>query len=83
MNITNEVLEGYLNCKTKGHLKLAGESAHVDYEAMTSAAKAASENGNRQPWSPASVEKTPAVDCSHRATLKQRKVLLADALARG
>ena len=26
MKITKEVLEGYLNCKLKGHLKLAGES---------------------------------------------------------
>jgi hypothetical protein len=25
MKITNEILEGYLNCKTKGHLKLASE----------------------------------------------------------
>ena len=24
--ITNEVLEAYLDCKTKGHLKLAGEA---------------------------------------------------------
>ena len=36
MKITNEILEGYLNCKTKGHLKLAGESGtKSDYEAMT------------------------------------------------
>jgi hypothetical protein len=26
MKITNEVLEGFLNCKTKGHLKLARET---------------------------------------------------------
>ena len=43
MKITNEILEGYLNCKTKGHLKLAGEGgAKSDHEAMTTAAKAAS-----------------------------------------
>ncbi len=36
MKITNEILEGYLNCKTKGHLKLAGETGtKSDYEAMT------------------------------------------------
>jgi hypothetical protein len=29
MKITNEVLEGYLNCNTKGHLKLAGEGGVV------------------------------------------------------
>ena len=43
MKITNEVLEGYLNCKFKGHLKLAGEvGTKSDYEAMTTAARAAS-----------------------------------------
>jgi predicted RecB family nuclease len=39
MKITHEILESYLNCKTKGHLKLAGESGtKSDYEAMTTAA---------------------------------------------
>jgi hypothetical protein len=39
MKITNEVLEGYLNCKTKGHLKLAGKGGVVsDYETMMVAA---------------------------------------------
>jgi predicted RecB family nuclease len=43
MKITNEVIEGYLNCKTKGQLKLAGESGTLsDYEAMTSQARRAS-----------------------------------------
>src|SRR5262245_1976916 len=43
MKITNEVLEGHLNCEFKGHLKLAGEVGTTsDYEAMTSAARAAS-----------------------------------------
>lgn len=43
MKITNEVMEGYLNCKTKGRLKLAGESGTLsDYEAMTSQARRAS-----------------------------------------
>jgi predicted RecB family nuclease len=38
MKITNEILEGYLNCKTKGHLKLASEfGTKSDYEAMTMA----------------------------------------------
>src|SRR5262245_37134565 len=38
MKITNEILEGYLNCKTKGHLKLASEvGTRSDYEAMTMA----------------------------------------------
>jgi predicted RecB family nuclease len=43
MKITNEALETYLECKTKGHLKLAGESGpRSDYEAMTTAASQAS-----------------------------------------
>jgi len=40
MKITNEVLDSYLSCKTKAHLKLAGENGVVsDYEAMATAAK--------------------------------------------
>jgi predicted RecB family nuclease len=43
MKITNEVLEAHLNCKFKGHLKLAGEvGTRPDYEAMTTAVRAAS-----------------------------------------
>jgi predicted RecB family nuclease len=43
MKITNEILEGQLSCKFKGHLKLAGEvGTRSDYEAMTAAAGAAS-----------------------------------------
>ena len=43
MKITNEVLEAQLNCRFKGHLKLAGEvGTRSDYEAMTTAARAAS-----------------------------------------
>jgi predicted RecB family nuclease len=43
MKITKEVLEAHLNCKFKGHLKLAGEAGtRSDYEAMTTAAGAAS-----------------------------------------
>src|SRR4051812_7705888 len=43
MKITNEVVEGQLNCKFKGHLKLAGEvGTRSDYEAMTMAARASS-----------------------------------------
>ena len=62
MKITNEVLEGYLNCKTKGHLKLAGETGtKSDYEAMTDGGEA----GRRGSWpspgsSPASARATPA-----------------------
>jgi predicted RecB family nuclease len=42
--ITRDVLESYLNCKYKGHLRLTGESGTPsDYEAMTAAARAASQ----------------------------------------
>jgi predicted RecB family nuclease len=41
--ITRDIIESYLNCKYKGHLKLTGESGAVpDYEAMTAAAGASS-----------------------------------------
>ena len=41
--ITRDIIESYLNCKTKGHLKLVGESGtKSDYEAMTEAASRAS-----------------------------------------
>src|SRR5215217_3181106 len=43
MKITKEILEAHINCKTKGHLKLSGQSGtRSDYEAMTEAAKASS-----------------------------------------
>jgi predicted RecB family nuclease len=43
MKITNEFLEAYLTCKTKGHLKLVGETGtKSDYEVMTEAASRAS-----------------------------------------
>ena len=33
--ITRQILEAYLNCKTKAHLKLAGQQGNVsDYEAL-------------------------------------------------
>ena len=33
--ITRQILEAYLNCKTKAHLKLAGQHGVVsDYEAL-------------------------------------------------
>jgi hypothetical protein len=41
--ITWDIIESYLNCKYKGHLKLTGESRTIsDYEAMTTAARASS-----------------------------------------
>src|SRR5207248_3246244 len=43
MKITNEILEGYLNCKTKGYLKLVGEvGTKSDYVTMTEATRRAS-----------------------------------------
>ena len=35
MKITRDVLESYLHCKTKAHLKLAGQQGNIsDYEAL-------------------------------------------------
>jgi predicted RecB family nuclease len=43
MKITNDIVEGYLCCKTRGHLRLAGVGGtRHDYEAMTTAAGQAS-----------------------------------------
>jgi predicted RecB family nuclease len=81
MKITNEVLEGYLNCKTKGHLKLKGEAGiRSDYEAMTTAAKVAS----RESALANLVTRFGKGDASRRiastlATLQKGVPLLADA----
>jgi predicted RecB family nuclease len=41
--ITRDIIESYLNCKYKGHLKLAGESGtQSDYETMTTAVRTSS-----------------------------------------
>ena len=81
MKITNEILEAYLNCKTKGHLKLAGESGtKSDYEAMTEAASRAS----REAALARLVARFGEGDACRgtavtAATLKQGAPLLADA----
>jgi hypothetical protein len=80
MKITNEVLEGYLNCKTKGHLKLKGEGGiKSDYEAMTTVAKEAS----RESALANLVIRFGNEDCRGiavtAATLKQGAQLLVDA----
>src|SRR5262249_23382189 len=42
--ITRDIIESYLNCKYKGHLKLTGASGTPsDYEAMTTATRASSQ----------------------------------------
>ena len=80
MKITNEVLEAYLHCKTKGRLKLAGESGTPsDYGAMTAATRAASRKEAvarlvaRFPDARRGVPVTAA-------TLEERAPLLADAI---
>jgi predicted RecB family nuclease len=79
MKITNEVLEAYLNCNTKGRLKLAGAAGVVsDYEAITAEARRAS----RQAALAKLVARFPGA-CRGGAitaeTLKAGKPLLADA----
>jgi predicted RecB family nuclease len=81
MKITNEVLEAHLNCKFKGHLKLAGEAGtRSDYEAMTAAAKVAS---REQAIAKLLARSGEGADCGGAAvtvaTLRSGQPLLADA----
>jgi predicted RecB family nuclease len=79
--ITREIIESYLNCKYKGHLKLAGErGTQSDYETMTAAARQAS----REEALAKLVVRFGEDDACREmavtaATLKQGKTLLADA----
>jgi predicted RecB family nuclease len=79
--ITRDIIESYLNCKYKGHLKLAGEcGTHSDYETMTTTARQAS----RAEAVAKLVVRFGACDACREmavtaATLKQGKPLLADA----
>ena len=80
MKITNEVLDGYLNCKTKGHLKLAGEhGTSSDLEEMPTAAS----RGSREAALAKLLLHFGQGDTSRRIviaaeTLKQGAPLLAD-----
>jgi predicted RecB family nuclease len=80
MKITNEVLEAYLNCKTKGRLKLAGEcGTPSDYEALAAAARRAS----REEAVAKLVARSPATSRGvsvTTATLRTGAPLLADAI---
>jgi predicted RecB family nuclease len=79
--ITRDIIESYLNCKYKGHLKLTGESGtHSDYEAMTTAARRAS----REEAVARLVARFDEGDACREmavtaAMLKEGKTLLADA----
>ena len=46
--ITREVLEAYLHCKTKAHLKLVGQGNgdQSDYESLMAAARRGGEEGS-------------------------------------
>src|SRR3954470_11165130 len=81
MKITNEILEAYLNCRTKGYLKLVGETAtKSDYEEMTAAASRASRElslaGIVARYGEGNAFRGTAITA---ATLKQGAPLLADA----
>src|SRR5260370_3303781 len=81
MTITNDVIESYLNCKVKGHLKLAGECGiKSDYEAMTTAARQASREkavvNLAARFGEGDANRGLAIT---GATLKQGKTLLVDA----
>jgi predicted RecB family nuclease len=82
MEITEEILEAYLNCKTKGHLKLVGETGtKSDYEAMTEVARRASRElsiaGIVARYGEGNAYRETAVTA---AMLKQGAPLLADAV---
>lgn len=80
MNITNEILEGYLNCKTKGQMRLDGETGtKSDYEVMTEAASRASRESSLAKlvarYGEGNAYRGTAITA---ATLKQGAPLLAD-----
>jgi predicted RecB family nuclease len=82
MRITNEILEAFLNCKTKGHLKLIGETGtKSDYETMTEAASRASRElslaGIVARYGEGNTYRGTAITA---AGLKQGASLLADAI---
>jgi predicted RecB family nuclease len=79
--ITRDIIESYLNCKYKGHLKLTGESGtHSDYEAMTTAARrAAREDAIARLAARFDEGDTCREMAVTAATLKQGKTLLVDA----
>jgi predicted RecB family nuclease len=79
--ITRDIIESYLNCKYKGHLKLAGESgARSDYEEMTAAARRVSrEKAIAQLVARFGESKSCRGGSVTLARLKQGTPLLADA----
>jgi len=79
--ITRDIIESYLNCKYKGHLKLAGESGtHSDYETMSTAAR---ETAREEAIAKLAARFGEGDACRETAvtaaTLKQGKTLLVDA----
>ena len=79
--ISRHVIESYLNCKYKGHLKLVGESGtQSDYTTMTTAARQAS---REEAVAKLVVQFGECDACREMAvtaaTLKQGKALLANA----
>src|SRR5262249_36458793 len=81
MKITQEVLEAHLNCKFKGHLKLVGVvGTRSDYEAMTTATRAASREQAMAKLVARSGEEATCVGTTVTvATLRSGPPLLADA----
>jgi len=78
--ITSDIIQSYLICKYKGHLKLNGEcETKSDYEAMTTAASQASrEEALAQLVARFGEGDTCRATAITTATLKQRKALLID-----
>jgi predicted RecB family nuclease len=78
--ITRDIIESYLNCKYKGHLKLSGESGKIsDYEALTTAARSLSrKQAVGRLIAGFSAEDACRGTTLTGATLKQGKPLLVD-----
>ena len=81
MRITMEIIEAYLNCKTKGFLKLIRETGtKSDYDVMTDAASRASREGCLAKliaiYGDGIANREAAVS---KATLERGAMLLADA----
>jgi hypothetical protein len=76
MKITKEIVEAHLNCKTKAHLKLAGETGtKSDYEVMSFASK---EDSRAKALARFGVAETCRGMPLIAATLKQGAPLLVD-----
>jgi predicted RecB family nuclease len=82
--ITRDIIESYLNCKFKGHLKLTGQSGTLsDYEALATAASALSREQALTRLAARFGEEAAGRGTVTAALLKQRAPFLLDASLEG